>query len=263
MTAPVAPTSTPASPPLGGPHDVGSWAWSQRTDGRLGARDYAQLIGQYLTQRAGQLRSQPARGRCTLVERPSSPLVDAATQLAADQIDPAIIGHSERTWAYAAAALAFHGTSYDEEALYVAALLHDVSLRPGDTSPSVPCFAVAGGRRARDLLIGWNVTPSRATMIAEAITLHMNPRVAPRFGPIAAGLSIGLLADTVGVGHDLLTDDARAQLLADWPREPGSATLCRHARAQSDANPHTRARLLHRAGFSRMLAAHPLDRPGR
>ncbi len=96
-------------------------------------------------------------------------------------------------------------------------------------------------------------------MIAEAIALHVNPRVSPRFGPVAAGLSAGLFADTVGIGHDLLTHAASEQLLAEWPREPGSATLCRHIRAQSDANARTRARLVTRVGFLRMVAGHPLE----
>ena len=65
--------------------------------------------------------------------------------------------------------------SIDREALYVAAVLHDVGLFQASPPASEHCFSVGSAREARRIArdAGWD--EARQDRIAEAITTNLKP----------------------------------------------------------------------------------------
>ena len=128
---------------------------------------------------------------------PSSAIAAAATDLARDASPPFLFNHGARTFAWALLIADKDRIAYDRELLYVGAILHDIGLTPRFDGPR--CFENEGGAAAaafaRDQ--GWDAL--RAERLAEAIRLHMHPRVVPEDG--AEGYLLGEATGTDCRGH--------------------------------------------------------------
>jgi hypothetical protein len=118
---------------------------------------------------------------------PTSSVARAATGLARAASPPFLFNHGARTFAWAVLIADKDRIAYDRELLYVGAILHDIGLTEAYDGPR--CFenegAAAAAAFARDH--GWD--PLRAETLAEAIRLHMHPRVVPEDG--AEGYLLG------------------------------------------------------------------------
>ncbi|MGI8579245.1 MAG: HD domain-containing protein, partial [Solirubrobacteraceae bacterium] len=145
--------------------------------------------------------------------------------------------------------------------LYVACLLHDLGLTKAHDAadPIARCFAVEGGRAARELMCRHGASEERALTVAEAITLHLNVTVPARMGPEAQLLSKGVSLDTIGRRLHRMPRGSLDQVDARWPREGFTAHLVAVTRRQAELRPESRAAFLHGLGFSDLLRANPLD----
>jgi hypothetical protein len=107
-----------------------------------------------------------------------------------------LFNHACRTFAWALAVADLDSVGFDRELLYVAALLHDLGLTTSYDGPR--CFehesAAAAGAFARRH--GWN--PDRCELLANAIRLHMQPRVVPEDGAEGYLLSQAASCDVSG-----------------------------------------------------------------
>ena len=186
--------------------DVGSWAWAERTGGRLGRRDRVHLMRQGIAARVWRLpvalRDRLVSGGAA-IEPPAPPdtsLARQAEERVRELSTPALYGHCMRTWAFAALFAARNRVDHDAELLYAAAVLHDLGLTPAHTArdATAHCFAVEGARAAHGLLMTQGAPEASARTVAEAISLHLNVDVAAGYGPIAQLLSHGVMLDVVG-----------------------------------------------------------------
>ncbi len=114
---------------------------------------------------------------------------------------------------YAAA----HGVSVDDELYYVAALLHDIGLTDPFDSHRV-AFEEAGGELAWvfGAAAGW---PSdRSTRAKEIIVLHMRDDVSSAADAESHILQVATSWDVVGRRPEEFPSEARAEVLARYPR---------------------------------------------
>ena len=182
---------------------------------------------------------------------PDSPAARDAEALCRAIRPTPLIGHSYRTFAWATILAADRGTRPDEEALYVSALLHDVGLSEAQgeraaTSPVEPtCFTLVGAERAELLALrnGWN--QRRAKIAAEAITLHMNLRLADG-APEAKLMMAGAQLDVLGTGHWRLAESTIDSVLRRWPRAGTKVALREAFRRQAEQHSGTRAHFYYR-----------------
>jgi len=248
--------------------DVGTWAWAQRTDGRLGRRDRATLIGQGVR---AQLARWPSAWRGALLgervalEPPVAP--DSALALAAEErvrelSSPQLHAHCLRTWMFAALFAARDRVEHDAELLYLACVLHDLGLtEPHDRGdPTAACFAVEGARAAHAFVCSHGAPADRAHTVAEAISLHLNVTVPARLGAEAHLLGKGVALDVVGRRLNHLPRAAVAGVDARWPRDGLVETLVPVTRRQAEIRPQSRSALLHRLGFAKLVRGNPLAR---
>jgi len=247
---------------------VGSWAWAQETDGRLSRRDSAALLRQGILAR---LAGVPGPWRAGLLKDarslklpapPDTELAREAEELTRELSPPALYGHCVRTWAFATLFAGRDRVEHDEELLYVACVLHDIGLtdRYNGSDPSAACFAVEGARVAHALVKRRGEPEDRARTVAEAISLHLNVTVDDRFGPISTLLSKGVMLDVVGRRVEQIPPANIHEVIARWPRQGSGELLLADTAKQAECRPHSRAALLHRLGFTKLVSANPIDR---
>lgn len=247
--------------------EVGNWTWAQRTDGRLGKRDRAELLRQGILARLAALpvrwRRQilPEAGSLELPTPPDTPLAAEAEQRVRELSTPELYGHCLRTWAFAALFAQRDRVEHDEELLYVACVLHDLGLTDAHegADPTAMCFAVEGARAAHALVCDHGETAERARTVAEAISLHLNVDVHQRYGSVATLLSKGVMLDVVGRRVEQLPEDAVSGVSRAWPREGAAEVLVTRTKHQAAVRPQSRAALLHRLGFVDLVFDNPLD----
>ena len=248
---------------------VGSWAWAQKTGGRLGRADRAELVRQGVLARLSNLPGPWRRGlipdgrSLTMPIAPDTALAREAEDRARELSSPALYGHCLRTWAFAELFAQRDRVAHDEELLYVACILHDLGLTEtyDGRDATANCFAVEGARAAHAVVSAHGQPAARADTVAEAISLHLNIDVHARYGPVATLLSKGVMLDVVGRRLEQLPPEPVAAIVARWPRAGSGELLLTDTKRQAQQRPHSRAALLHKLGFAELVSANPLDHP--
>jgi HD domain-containing protein len=233
--------------------EIGTLAWTRRTNGLLSRPERARYI-------AATLREQARQGPRLLAWRlgrdgkgeigeaslriPDSKAAREALEVAKAVQTPSLVEHSLRSFVYARALGAVNQLDHDPELLYVAAVLHD----QGAVETTDRCFTLAGAEEAERL---------GGASAAEAITLHINPNVPPDQGPEAHLLHDGVLLDAVGLRAWELRREAIERVRAQYPRLRFSQEAARLLSAQARAIPQCRTAAVMRAGFGLTLKLAP------
>src|SRR5271169_5349170 len=104
-----------------------------------------------------------------------------------------LLSHSYRTYYFGAMLAAYYKLKYDKESHFAAALLHDIGLTESRIAPLKQCcFAVSGGRQARDFLLHKQHSHTQAQVIGDAISAHLNLHVPVRkYGEVASLVAKG------------------------------------------------------------------------
>lgn len=243
--------------------DIGTLGWCRRTKARLSRGESARFITAIIAQ---TLRSLPR----TLLSRlglglggpdPSAfkPPDTALTRHALEQcaeLSPMLIEHSARSYLFARGLGARDGLTYDDEALFVACMLHDLAFPSVDTTAD-HCFGWEGAELAAAALQRSAMAPESVHDVLDAIALHLNPWVQPSQGVLQHLLHAGVMVDTVGVRAWDLDPEGVARVIARHPRErfvlDGWSGFQAHARRV----PGGRANRAVRCGFGYALRIGP------
>jgi hypothetical protein len=219
-----------AAPAVGRP-PLGTLAWSRATGGITNRYERLQMIAGGIGLLLGSL---PARVRQRLglrnpkaivydLERlpvPDSPEARRAEQLCEDVDSPMILSHSHRTyvWGILLGILGDHRP--DHELLYVAALLHDLTLtdKYRDITPEISCFAAKGAGAAATWAREWGWSAERGEALGDAICLHLNTSVPPERGVEAHLLHAAAALDVIGHGHWKIAPATVSAVLERYPR---------------------------------------------
>jgi hypothetical protein len=153
-----------------------------------------------------------------------------------------MINHSLRTYYFAGIMyeLAGRRQSLDREALYVAAVLHDIGLFQDVPPADEHCFSVGSAREARRIAkdAGWD--EARQDRIAAAITTNLNPFVPlAGFGPEAHFMNVGGLVEVIAQEWKAHPENV-AELLRHYPRKGFAAETVRCVRREAKLNPGSR-----------------------
>jgi HD superfamily phosphodiesterase len=248
----------------------GSLAWGERTGGELGIADRLR----YLAQGAAlQISSMSALMRHRLglapealdgVELPQRPpdsrLAREAEELCRELSSPSMLNHCLRVYVWASLLGSRDRLRYDDELLYVASALHDLGLTDDYAARGgVPCFAVQGALAARDWSLEHGCDHARAGRIADAISLHINPRVRVKEGVEAHLLTAGAAFDVIGTRYWELGRPLVSATVERHPRLGFKREMDERSRAAARRGPRTRVALGYRLGFGRLIARAPFE----
>ncbi|MET9690070.1 HD domain-containing protein [Streptomyces sp. NPDC006514] len=184
----------------------------------------------------------------------------AALEIASEYADTTLLNHSVRSYAFGARYAEQHGLAYDEELLYVSALVHDLGLTPPFDSHTLP-FEEAGGHVARVLTAGLGWPAARRARAEEIIVLHMRDDVSAAEDVESHLLQVGTSADVSGLRVAEFDPAFTADLLAAYPRGDFGAAFLALVQDQAARKPDCAAAAYVAGGAATRIAANPLERP--
>ncbi|MFI6585818.1 HD domain-containing protein [Embleya sp. NPDC050493] len=196
------------------------------------------------------------------VEAPDTATARAAYGVCAEYAEIGLRNHSVRSYFWAASVGAARGIGFDAELLYVAALLHDLSLTAPFDSHTL-AFEEAGAQLARVFAAGAGWAEPRRDRLAEIIVLHMRDAVPAEADPESHLLQIAVGADVSGRALDSFDPDFAAALLTAVPRAGFAPAFLHAARDQAERKPTSAAAELMRSGWAERISGNPLDRSDR
>ncbi|MFE9101315.1 HD domain-containing protein [Actinomadura geliboluensis] len=156
---------------------------------------------------------------------PDTDLTRMAYDLVFATAPAALANHSVRTYLFGRALGEARGVrpgaDYDDEVLFLAAVLHDMGLtEQGDGGGR---FEVDGADTAARFLTDHGLDGERARVVWEAIALHTSRGIAERMRPEIALTHAGSGADVVGMGADALPGGLADRAHTAFPRlAPGA-----------------------------------------
>jgi hypothetical protein len=246
--------------------ELGTHAWVERSSGLLTAAERRSLLRPLARAHAinavGRLSmllrvNSGRRAPVTFGQRPlpDSVLTRAAELLARRRLSPALLNHSFRTYAFAAALGEMENLDVDRELLFAAALLHDVGLPT--PVPQVD-FTRASARVAREVAEDVGLSTAATNILRTAITLHHSPGVTLAHGPVAYLLSAGAGLDVAGLRSWQIPPDLLATVTAAHPRLGFKREFTAAFRTEAARVPRGRAAFLRRYGaFDLAIKAAP------
>ena len=189
---------------------------------------------------------------------PQTPAAAAARSVATRFYSPALLNHTIRSYLWGATYGTAHGIAFDDELLYVAALLHDLGLTEAFDSQRVP-FEEAGGQLAWVFGVAAGWPAQRAARVEEIITLHMRADVSAAADPEAHLLQVASSWEVVGRHPEEFPPDARVELLDRYPRLGFGAEFLACFEDQARRKPASAAAASVGRDVAGRIAANPLE----
>jgi hypothetical protein len=189
---------------------------------------------------------------------PVTPAAEAALSVATRFCSPALLNHSIRSYLWGAMYGTAHGIAFDDELYYVAALLHDIGLTEAFDSHRLP-FEEAGGQLAWVFGVAAGWPAERAARVSEIIVLHMRDGVAPADDPESLLLQVATTWEAAGRRPEEFPPDARAEMLARYPRLGFGAEFLACFEDQARRKPGSAAAASVDKGLAGRIAANPLE----
>lgn len=203
---------------------LGTLTWLARTGGRLAWYDKLTMIAQGVQARLatqGRRRAgKKLRNReVSEILPPDSAIAREAVAMAKDCSPPYLFNHCLRAYFWARL-LDADTRPFDDEAVFVALMLHDLGLteRWRLRGQELHCFTAVGARTAAELATRHQWSDARAYLAANAITLHLNVTVGDEHGQEAQMVRAGSGGDVAGLGLDVLARDQIVQVVERYPR---------------------------------------------
>jgi hypothetical protein len=190
---------------------------------------------------------------------PDSALALGALQLATSVEPPFLVEHSHRTFHLGAELLSIGGRTFDPELLFVASMLHDIALGTAFDDGVTP-FHLRGAAVAAHEIIEAERSDRDATLVYDAIALHMDLTTADDPRPEVAGVHLGAAADVIGLRAEDMPRDALEAILSNHPRHEMKAQFAAAISRESERKPYSAAATLVREySFCDLIHAAPYD----
>jgi hypothetical protein len=171
-----------------------------------------------------------------------------------------LYAHCLRSYLFAVLLGREDGMSHDEEALYVACLLHDVGLTPAYDDPIRPLEHVSADVAVSPASSrGWPT--ERQDNVHRAMVLHVAAEVAASESPESILLSAGVSCDVTGTRVEEVERRARDEILHRLPPGPFKRGFAGMMRREAARKPQCAAAALIDGGLLDRIAAAPFDEP--
>ena len=188
---------------------------------------------------------------------PDSPFAHAARELIGDVAPPYIVNHSVRAYAWAVELARHDDLRFDEEILYVSALLHDIGLVPAYDLGG--CFETDGAIAAERFSIAHGQPSERARAIYNVIELHMLAEAPPGSTNEVVLLNDSTGTDVTGYRYADVRPESADPVLAAYPRLDFKREFARLFRDQATRKPSCRVAEMVRTGKLDAIANAPFD----
>jgi hypothetical protein len=153
---------------------------------------------------------------------------------------------------------ASHSIAFDDELFYVSAMLHDIALTDPFDSHRI-AFEEAGGDLAWVFGVAAGWPADRAARATEIIVLHMRDDVSSTVDPESHMLQVATGWDVVGRRPEEFSAEARAEILARYPRQGFRSEFVACFEDQAGRKPGSSAAASIANNGATRIMANPLD----
>ena len=189
---------------------------------------------------------------------PQTPAATAALSVATSFYSPALLNHCVRSYVWGTMYGAAHGIAFDDELYYVSSLLHDIGLTEAFDSHTL-AFEEAGGDLAWVFGIAAGWPADRAARATEIIVLHMRDDVPAAVDPESHILQVATSWEVVGRRPEEFPPEARAEMLARYPRQGFGREFLACFEDQARRKPESAAAASVAKDAAGRIAANPLE----
>lgn len=231
-------------------HQLGTKKWVEHNNGKLGFRDRMSLIFQGLVARARtrkDLKRQRKVKNLSIdnILPPDSAICTEAMILCESLSQPYLFNHCMRSYFWAR--LLNEDQKFDDEATFVAIMLHDLGLTDAYRITEGPqqCFTLAAAQVAEKLATKHQWHDVRAKVVANAITLHLNIIIDAKHGREAQLVRMGSGADVAGLGLNLLHNNQIDEVTKQYPRLNFKQEISRDLSIEAKQRPCCRTAFLY------------------
>ena len=189
---------------------------------------------------------------------PQTPAATAALSVATSFYSPALLNHCVRSYVWGTMYGAAHGIAFDDELYYVSSLLHDIGLTEAFDSHTL-AFEEAGGDLAWVFGIAAGWPADRAARATEIIVLHMRDDVPAAVDPESHILQVATSWEVVGRRPEEFPPEARAEVLARYPRQGFGREFLTCFEDQARRKPESVAAASVAKDAAGRIAANPLE----
>jgi hypothetical protein len=189
---------------------------------------------------------------------PPTAAASLALEVATAMSTPALLNHSIRSYAFGAELAREEAIDFEPELLFVASMLHDISLVPAFDSETVP-FEEAGGKVAWVFAAGAGWSRARRERVSEVIVRHMWPEVDVALDAEGHLLERATSLDVSGAAPDDWTPEFRSAVVALVPRLDFAAEFTRCIVDQATRKPTSAAARTVSSGLPTRAATNVLD----
>ena len=194
----------------------------------------------------------------TGVRFPQTPAATAALSVATRFCTPPLLNHCVRSYLWGAMYASAHGITFDEELLYVSAMLHDIGLTDVFDSHRVP-FEEAGGDLGWVFGVAAGWPADRAARATEIIVRHMRGDVSSTTDPESHILQVATSWEIVGRRPEEFPAEARAEMLARYPWRGFGSEFLACFQDQGTRKPGSAAAGAIAENLAELIGANPLD----
>jgi hypothetical protein len=194
----------------------------------------------------------------TMVRFPQTPAATAALSVANRFYSPALLNHCVRSYLWGTMYATAHGIAFDDELLYVSAMLHDIGLTDAFDSHRV-AFEEAGGDLAWVFGVAAGWPADRAARATEIIVRHMRDPVSGADDPESHILQVATGWEVVGRRPEEFPTEARAEILGRYPRQGFGDEFLACFQDQGTRKPGSAAAASVANNVAGRIKANPLD----
>ncbi|MCF6300263.1 MAG: hypothetical protein L3J52_03970 [Proteobacteria bacterium] len=200
---------------------LGTKKWVEKTNGKLAFHERMAMIYQGVrAKRRNNLNTDQKISNLSVSEilPPDSSICQEAMALCQTVSQPFLFNHCMR--AYFWARLLNGEKKFDDEATFIALMLHDLGLTDPYrlTGTKQQCFTLPGSQVAEEMALKYHWPDKRAAIVADAITLHLNVVIDAKHGREAQLVRIGSGADVAGLGLDSIDQIQFNEVVEKFPR---------------------------------------------
>lgn len=189
---------------------------------------------------------------------PDSEASRAAEALCRSSSTRTLYAHAVRSYVFAALLAANDGLRVDQEALYVAAVLHDIGLTQPFDRPTEP-FERVSAEVASGLVAHHGWPEVRRYELARSIVLHMAAEVSSDETSESQALEAGVSLDVTGRRLDAIEDAVVAAVLQELPRGAFKRDFTALIEREAARKPQSQTASLARIGLLERIGAAPFD----
>lgn len=190
--------------------ELGTLEWLDAGGGKMAWRDRFASLWQAIRAKAAENRDMRDRREFRHADLdsllpPDTAVAKAALAWCAADSEPFLLNHCLRSYLWARLIDSHRGgtsANYDDEAFYVAMMLHDMGLAAKHrlADDDARCFTTVGAEKAGELASQHGWSDQRTHLVSQAIALHLNVEIHDKYGKEAFLLRLGSGADVGGFG---------------------------------------------------------------